>query len=192
MQAVARESITMTITLPHKIENGHGETLIFQEIIEGPDGDKVLTEGFCRPGAGPPMHVHFRQDEGFTVVSGRLAYQTPGEPAAYLTEGQSVMFPRNHPHRFWNAGETELHIQGWVKPANSLIFFLTALYAAQRRSGNARPEAFDAAYLMTRYRSEYDLLELPWFVKRIVMPLTYAIGMSLRKYDKFKDAPPPL
>jgi quercetin dioxygenase-like cupin family protein len=36
-----------------------------------------------QPGAGPPMHVHFKQEEGLTVVAGRLGYQLKGGPPRY-------------------------------------------------------------------------------------------------------------
>jgi hypothetical protein len=85
-----------------------------------------------------------------------------------------------------------LEISSWVKPANSIIFFLSALYAAQKRSGNGRPEAFEGAFLIVRYKNEYGLPELPSFVKNIIMPVTYQIGKVLGKYKKFKDAPEPL
>ena len=69
------------------------------------------------------------------------------------------------------------------------MFFLSALYDAQKRSGKGQPETFDGAYLMTRYASEYDIPVIPKFVKKVIMPMTYSIGKVLGKYKKFKDAP---
>jgi mannose-6-phosphate isomerase-like protein (cupin superfamily) len=182
----------MKITLPITIENGHGEKLTFKEIIKEADGDKVIIEGHCEPSAGPVMHVHFKQDESFTVVKGKMGCEILGKEPVYYTEGQRTTFLRNTPHRFWNAGDEELIINGWVKPVHSIIFFLTTLYAAQRKSGNGRPESFDAAYLMVRYKNEYDLPLLPGFVKNVIMPATYFTGQLLGKYKKFEDAPEPL
>ncbi|MCC7437876.1 MAG: cupin domain-containing protein [Armatimonadetes bacterium] len=182
----------MSITLPHRIENGHGETLIFKEIIKEPDGDKVIVEGYCAPNAGPTMHVHYKQDEGITVVKGKIGCQLFGQNPVYYSEGEEVVFLRGTPHRFWNAGEDELMISGWIKPANSIIFFLSTLYGAFKKSKTTRPDAFDAAYLMVRYKHEYDLPELPSFVKNIIMPITYAVGTLLGKYKNFTDAPKPL
>lgn len=178
--------------LPFTIDNGKGETIAFREIIREPDGDKLVLEGRCQPNAGPTMHVHYKQDEVITVVKGKMACQILGEAPQYYTEGQTATFLRNVPHRFWNAGEEELVINGWVKPANSIVFFLTTLYAAQKRSKSSQPEAYDAAYLMIRYKNEYGLPELPAFVKKIIMPVTYRLGLILGMYKKFKDAPAPL
>lgn len=182
----------MKFTLPHTIESGLGEKMIFKEIIKEPDGDKVIIEGHCKPKAGPTMHVHFKQDEALTVVKGKMGCQILGQEPVYYSVGQTATFLRNVPHRFWNAGEDELVISSWVKPVNSIIFFLTALYAAQKKSGSGRPEIFDASYLMTKYKHEYDLPELPSFVKKVIMPTTYLIGRLLGKYKKFNGAPTPL
>ncbi|KXK40157.1 MAG: cupin domain-containing protein [Saprospiraceae bacterium] len=182
----------MQFSLPHTIESGLGETMIFKEIIQEPDGDKVIIEGRCKPKAGPTMHIHFKQDEAITVVKGKMGCQILGQEPEYYGVGQTATFLRNVPHRFWNAGEDELVISSWVKPVNSLIFFLTTLYAAQKKSGSGRPEMFDAAYLMTKYKHEYDMPELPFFVKKVIMPVTYLIGSFLGKYRKFYGAPEPL
>lgn len=182
----------MNITYPHTIENCIGEKLTFVRIESEPDGDKVLVEGFTTPGNGPTMHTHFLQDEELTVVSGKMGYQMLGQEPRFAEVGESVMFKRGTPHRFWNAGENLLHCTGWVKPANSVVYFLSALYAAQNKSGKGQPETFDGAYLVTRYASEYDVPEIPAFVKKTIMPLTCTIGRLLGKYKHFEDAPAPL
>src|ERR1043165_2918683 len=115
----------MNFTLPLTIENGLGEKIVFKEIVHEPDGDKVLVEGHCKPMGGPAMHVHYKQDEAMTVVSGKMAYQILGQEPVDLTVGQTATFLRNEPHRFWNAGDDDLQISSWVKPANSIIFFLS-------------------------------------------------------------------
>lgn len=182
----------MEYTLPHTVESGDGEKIIFKEIIHEPGGDKVIVESFCEPGCGPAMHVHFKQDECLTVVSGQLSYQILGKEPVHVNTGETITFLRNQPHKFWNTGDGELKIEGWVKPVNSVIFFLSALFEARKRSGKSRPELFDGAYLMTRYKNEYGMPEIPGFVKNVIMPATYQLGKVLGKYEKFKDAPEPL
>jgi quercetin dioxygenase-like cupin family protein len=182
----------MTINYPHTIENSAGEKLTFLRVQQEPDGDRVLVENYVQPGKGPLMHTHWLQDEELTVVKGRIGYQVLGGPKQYAGEGESVLFKRGVPHRFWNAGEDVLHCKGWVKPANTIVFFLTSIYAAQKKSGKDQPETFDGAYLITRYASEYDLPEIPNFVKKAIMPATYHIGKLLGKYKHFADAPEPV
>ena len=182
----------MNITYPHIIENCTGEKIIFKQVQQEPDGDRVLVENFVEPGHGPLMHTHFLQDESLTVVNGRIGYQVMGQPEQYAGEGETVLFKRGVPHRFWNDGEDTLHCKGWIKPANTIVFYLSAIYAAQNKSGKSQPEKFDAAYLLTRYSKEYDLPEIPLIVKKIILPITYTIGNLLGKYKHFENAPEPL
>lgn len=182
----------MNYTLPHTIKNHLGEELIFHR-IELEDGvEKLIVENYVAPNAGPIMHTHHMQDESLTVLHGKLGYQVQGEEAKFAGIGQTVFFKRGVPHRFWNAGEDELNCYGWIKPANNIIFYLTAMYNAMNESGTEKPEQFDAAYLMYRYRKEFDVPELPKFVKSVIIPATYSIGKITGKYKKFKDAPAPL
>jgi quercetin dioxygenase-like cupin family protein len=182
----------MNYQLPHTIQNCLGEILIFKELVKEPDGDKLLIENYVAPKCGPPMHTHFLQDEALTVVQGRLGYQIRGQKPQMAQKGESIVFKRGTPHRFWNAGEEVLHCTGWVKPSNTIVFFLSSIYAAQNKSGSEKPETFDGAYLMKRYASEYDMSEIPKFVKKVIIPLTYYIGKVLGKYKHFKSAPQPV
>ncbi len=182
----------MQHALPHTIQSKNGEKLIFHRIENEPDGDRLIVENFVDPNAGPPMHVHFQQDEGFTVVSGQIGYQVLGEEIQYAGPGSTLEFKRGVPHRFWNAGTTTLHCTGWIKPANTFVFFLSGVYTAMNNSRTPQPEIFDSAYLLRRYRREYDMLEIPAFVKKMVFPVVYALGKVLGKYRKFRNAPQPL
>ncbi|UFH57144.1 cupin domain-containing protein [Spirosoma sp. KNUC1025] len=183
---------TTNFTLPHTIENCIGEKLIFQKVIHEPEGDRLLVENFVAPGSGPPMHVHWLQDECLTVVKGRIGYQVEGQKECFAGEGETVLFKRGVYHRFWNAGTQTLQCTGWINPVNSIVFYLSAIYAAQNKSGTARPESFDAAYLLTRYASEYDMQGMPGFVRKVVIPMTYQLGRLLGKYKHFTGAPEPL
>ncbi len=178
----------MSFQFPHTIENKYGEKLTFLRM----EGQRVIVEGFATPGAGPTMHTHLRQDECLTVVSGKMACQIAGQEPAYIGPGESAVFKRGTPHRFWNAGEDTLHITGWIDPADNLVFFLSALYDAFNAGQHERPELFDGAYLLRRYRGEYDMPEMPFFVKKVIMPIVYAIGSATGKYRKFSHAPRPL
>ena len=182
----------MEYKLPHTIKNCTGETLIFTALVKEADGDKITGENFVLPNSGPPMHIHWLQDEGFTVLEGKIGYQIAGRPEQFATKGESVVFERGVPHRFWNAGEEVLHCNAWLKPANTFIYFISGIFNAQNKSGSQKPEIFDAAYLLTRYRSEYYMADIPWGVRKIVFPVTYFIGKLLGKYQHFKDAPEPV
>jgi hypothetical protein len=61
-----------------------------------------------------------------------------------------------------------------------------------QKAGKPEGDLFDSAYLTTRYASEYDLPSIPFFVKKVLMPLTVLMGKALNKYAHFQHAPEPM
>jgi quercetin dioxygenase-like cupin family protein len=173
---------------PYTLDNGQGELLIFTGVASGPDGERVEADGVAQPGAGPPMHVHYLQEEAARVVSGRMGYQLLGQDPKFAEAGELVVWPAGTPHKWWNAGTTELRMTGWCKPPGNIEYFLGATFASVKENGG-RPGIFDAAFLITHFRAEYAMLELPGFVRRVVLPIAYGVGRLLGKFEKYKDAP---
>ena len=176
---------------PYTVDNGQGETLTFVSVKHESDGDRIYVDGVAQPGAGPPMHVHYRQEEAVRVVSGRIGYQLLGEAPKFAEAGDVVVWPAGTAHKWWNAGSTELRMSGWCNPPGNVEFFLATLFESVKRNGG-RPGLFDAAFLMRRYRSEFGMLEIPAFVRNIVLPIVFVIGQSIGKYKRYSDAPAPL
>ena len=137
------------------------------------------------------MHVHYLQDEAARVVTGRLGYQVPGEEPKFAGPGELVVWPAGTPHKWWNAGTDALRMAGWCRPPGNIEFFLGALSPRPRPTA-ARPALFDAAFLMTRYRS------------RVRDARVAAVGATrghsdalrrrtvLGKHEKYRDAPEPM
>ncbi|HEX2839235.1 MAG TPA: cupin domain-containing protein [Phycisphaerales bacterium] len=81
----------------------------------GPGGDKSypkitaaqsgglcsLTEHHVPPGAGPPLHVHAREDEAFWVLEGTVSFIVGGT-VIEAKAGSCVFGPRGTPHTFRN------------------------------------------------------------------------------------------
>src|SRR5215208_6574104 len=109
-------------TYPHTIDNGAGERLIFVRGVPGANGERVEAENVVKPGAGPPMHVHFHQEEVFTVREGRIGYQRLGAPEQFAGPGETVAFGPGDAHRFWNAGDVDLRCTGHVEPADNVEY----------------------------------------------------------------------
>jgi quercetin dioxygenase-like cupin family protein len=177
---------------PHTIENGAGERITFFRKVPSDAGDRLEIENVVSPGSGPPMHIHHYQEEALTVVHGRMGYQRDGEPPQFARQGDTVTFKVGEPHKFWNADEQDLKCRGYVVPADNVEYFLTQLYDSSKRHGGGRPDAFDAAFLITRYRSEFSMVEIPAFVQRLLFPLQVAVGRLLGRYRKYDDAPAPV
>jgi hypothetical protein len=79
---------------PYTIANGHGEQLIFTGVTHEPDGDRLEADGVAEPGAGPPMHVHYLQEEAARVVTGRMGYQVLGQEPKFAGPGEHEDAPK--------------------------------------------------------------------------------------------------
>jgi mannose-6-phosphate isomerase-like protein (cupin superfamily) len=64
-------------------------------------------EGVLRPGAGPPPHVHRREDEGFLVIVGEVTFFL-GDEKFGLKPGEYLFAPPGIPHPFKNRGSGPL------------------------------------------------------------------------------------
>ncbi|HEY8602239.1 MAG TPA: cupin domain-containing protein [Thermomicrobiales bacterium] len=178
-------------TLPLRIENGQGETLIFERQVTTPTGERLEVRNEVQPGAGPPMHVHFKQEEGLTVIAGRMGYQVQGESPRYAEPGETVVFAAGIAHRFWAEGEQVLRCTGYVQPPHNLVYFLSEIYRSTRQHGK-KPDDFEAAFLLHKYRSEFALLDIPAFVQRTIFPVLRLIGRVTGKYGHLAQGPEPV
>ena len=179
-------------TYPYTMENGAGEQITFIGIVHDADGDRIVGEGRAQPGAGPPMHVHYLEEEGFTVKAGTIGYQILGQEPRYANQGETVAFAPGIGHRWWNAGTTEVRFAGWAKPPNNHEYILAAIFASMKRNGGKRPSVFDTAFLLRRYRTESGMFNIPIFVLKVIFPIVALVGKMLGKYEHFTDAPEPL
>jgi quercetin dioxygenase-like cupin family protein len=174
---------------PKTIDNGAGERLTF---LEPGSADRQELRNSVAPGAGPPMHVHHLQAESLTVESGTIAWQLQGGPEQTAGAGETVTFAPGEMHRFWNAGDDELVCTGYVSPPDNLEYFLTQIFASTRANGGKRPGMFDAAYLLTRYRTEFGMAVPPPPVQRVLFPIVVAVGRLFGAHRRFAGAPEPI
>ena len=62
-------------------------------------GMYTLLEITAPPGLETPLHVHYREDEGFYVLEGSVTIEV-GDQTVELGAGQHAFGPRDIPHRF--------------------------------------------------------------------------------------------
>jgi quercetin dioxygenase-like cupin family protein len=156
---------------PHTIDNGAGERLTFSEPRSDERGEFQEAANSVSPGSGPPMHVHYLQEESLTVERGTMGWQRQGGEEQLAQSGETVTFAPGEMHRFWNAGDEELVCSGY---------------------GGKRPRLFDVAYLLTRYRSEFGMAEIPRPVQRSVFPVVVVVGRLFGLHRRFAGAPEPV
>ena len=168
--------------------NKNGETLTITKSASETGGQITEFEGTEEPGIGPPMHVHFKQEEKVKVMQGKMRVKTQKKEFS-LAEGQEYTFAIGEAHQFWNEGTGTLHYTGHVKPSNNYEYFIKHIYQSANEANDDKPGPFDAAFLLTKYKSEMDMLVIPKPVKKIVFPILLAIGKVTGKFKKFGDAP---
>ncbi len=56
-----------------------GDVYRFLDTGEDSNGKYALFEGIISPGGVPPPHVHSREEEGFYVLEGEIAFTVNGE-----------------------------------------------------------------------------------------------------------------
>ena len=181
----------MSITLPHTIETTAGEKITFLRTVIKDGIEYLEVENVVQPNVGPPMHVHYWQEECITVVSGKIGYQQPGGEKKYAGPGETVLFGAGVPHKFWSAGDEPLIGTGYISPADNIVYFLSQMFKSSNENGG-RPGLYDIAFLITRYKSEFAMLEIPAFVQKTIFPIILFFGSLMGKNKKFIDAPPPL
>ena len=173
---------------PKTIDNGHGERLTFV----GRDGDRLLVDGRHRtrrrPADAHPLAAD-RDDARGVRPDGRT--RSPANRSASPARARSSPSPRASSTASGTRATNPCSCVGEIHPAHNLEYFLSEVFASMARNGG-RPGAFDGAFLLTRYRSEFALTAIPRFVTRFVLPLQARIGRLLRRYDKFADAPEPV
>jgi hypothetical protein len=138
------------------------------------------------------MHVHHLQSECLTIEKGALGYQCLDGPEVFAGEGETVLFEKGTPHRFWNAGETDLICTGWVRPPDNMEYFLSEIYKSTKENGGKKPKDMDAAFLLGRYRSEFGMNDIPPFVVKVIFPILRTIGRITGRYRKYANAPEPV
>ena len=129
------------MTLPAatlRLEDRHtGEVLDLRRYRE--DGVPLLEIRGSLPAhsMGPPLHIHFLEDEEGLVKAGTLS-AVVGERRVDAGPGQSVHLPRGIPHRWWNEGDTELVFVGRARPVEDLDRYLQAVFEVMNASPLSR------------------------------------------------------
>ena len=90
--------------------------ILFKVATRDSGGNLFVIEHANLVRGGPPLHLHFHQDEWFYVIEGEVLFQV-GENRKRLVAGESVLGPRNVPHAFISVGQ---------KPGRMLIAFTPA------------------------------------------------------------------
>ena len=102
------------------MENRHSGERLELRRLSG-DGELWLElKGFLPPHQeGPPLHIHYLEDEEGTVMAGTLSAVVDGRRID-AGPGESASFPRGSAHRWWNEGDEPLEFVGTARPVVDL------------------------------------------------------------------------
>ncbi len=105
------------------VRAGTGKTLsvagdIYTILAESDDtgGAFSLVEVSVLPQAGPPLHLHHREDEAFYVLAGEFSFQVD-EHTLKATAGDYVYLMRETRHTLKNVGTAPGALLVWMVPA---------------------------------------------------------------------------
>jgi len=165
-----------------------GKRVRFVDRPDDPDSDPLRFEMWLAAEAshGPMRHVHPEQDEFLTVVDGHMGVFHEGETAEY-GPGEGVTVPAGDVHRFWNAGETELHVRGGVDPGLRTETFMRITYGLARDGAPVTPSgmplnALRLAALLDEFDDMLLLAGVPVALQRFGVTALAPLG-RLAGYD---------
>jgi mannose-6-phosphate isomerase-like protein (cupin superfamily) len=172
-----------------------GERLVFHQTSRETDGQAVVFETFVQPdGFVAAAHVHPKQEERFEILSGTLGLRMGGEEIV-AGPGDTVTIPAGTPHRFWNAGDDEVHFRCDVRPAlefERLIETMFALAADGKTNRKGMPNPLRLAVIAGAH---FDVVRLPFppaFVQRLGLALGAPLGRLLGYTPSYERTGEPL
>ena len=164
------------------LNNRHtGECLQLRRIVR--DGTMCLElRGTLPPRQdGPPLHVHYYEHEEGTVVAGTLSAEVDGRQLQVEAGGTAVL-PAGSAHRWWNAGDEILVLEGRAWPVVDLDVYFAAAFEVLNSGPANRPPLFYMAHLAWRHRKTQTVLIGPRWVQAILVPAAVLVGTVLGRY----------
>ena len=176
---------------PLILENRHtGERLALRRVARGTEVWLELKGSLPAGRQGPPMHVHFAEDEEGRIKSGTLSAVIEGRELT-ARPGESTSIPKGAAHRWWNAGNEPLVFEGYARPVVDLDRYLQAVFDVMNAGPDGRPPLFYLAHVALRHRRTQAVLIMPKPIQAALFRVLVAIGSLLGRYrgDDWPGAP---
>jgi quercetin dioxygenase-like cupin family protein len=133
--------MTINIDIPPIIGRAERSGRPWNLLLGAPEthGSAMVGSGVLPPRtAGPPLHVHAREDEAFYVCAGVLTAQF-GTHRLELTAGEVIWLPRGIPHAFANLSDQPTSIVSLVVPGALSEMFREQDEHLRRTDGDPDP-----------------------------------------------------
>jgi quercetin dioxygenase-like cupin family protein len=111
-------AIALAVRYQQKPKRYYFDVALGSILLSGEDtgGAYCLLDMRVAPEKGVPRHTHTREDEALFVLSGELE-ATVGDEVFTLMPGETLIAPRNIPHRLRNSGRVPNHYLIMFSPA---------------------------------------------------------------------------
>lgn len=165
-----------------RLENRHtGEVLELRRHRENGEMALGLRGTLPAHSEGPPLHIHYLEDEEGVVTAGTLSVEIDGRR---LDAGpsESVLIPRGVPHRWWNQGDQPLAFEGRTRPVADLDRYLQAIFEIMNAGAPNRPPLFYLAHLALRHRRTHAVFVMPAPVQAVLFRAVVVVGTLLGRY----------
>jgi mannose-6-phosphate isomerase-like protein (cupin superfamily) len=130
---------------------------------------------------GPPVHIHFEEDEEGTVHRGTLSAVVDGR-RLNAGPGESARLPKGSAHRWWNEGDETLEFTGLARPVVDLDRYLQAVFEVVNAGPPNRPSIVYMAHAVLRHRKTQAALLMPRAVQAVVLRFAVLIGHLTGRY----------
>ncbi len=158
----------MTVQLhPLHTASGSGKALwgpgdLYTYLVTGAQsgGAVFAMEADVPHGAGPPPHVHSREDETLYILDGELEVQLDNEVQT-VSKGDFVWLPKGVPHRFTNLSGKPARMILSFQPAGIERFFEEVFEEVDDRSAEPPPVTPELVGRLLAAAPRYGLDFLP-------------------------------
>jgi hypothetical protein len=127
------------------------------------------------------MHIHFVEDEVLHIKSGTLSAVIDGRPLT-VGPGASASIPRGAAHRWWNAGDEPLVLEGDARPVVDVDRYFQAVFEVMNAGPEGRPPLFYMAHVALRHRHTQAVLIMPRPIQTMLFQVLVAVGSGLGRY----------
>jgi mannose-6-phosphate isomerase-like protein (cupin superfamily) len=169
-----------------------GERLVFVATAAETRGECTVFDTYVRPGgfvAAP--HVHPYQTELFEVRAGRIGVKL-GRKKVEAGPGEVLTINPGTPHKFWNAGDEELHFRATVTPSlefESLVETMYRLAADGKTNRKGMPNPFRLAVIAKAHFDVVRLPVIPASLQRAALAMGAPLGRAIGYGASYEGAP---
>lgn len=155
------------------------ERVVFLETRESTNNELLRMEAFgLIKGFNETRHIHPNQHETHRVLEGVMGVEMEGKEYT-LRANDTITFPPNVPHKFWNISGDDLHFITEFRPAYETQDFIET-YIANAQTGNVnekgQPRFFHFFVMLNRYPIAGYLAGPPIWLQKAIISILAFIG----------------